>query len=244
MYAEDLLMASIMHLPMHDVMIELMPMMMCVHVPAGGGSFEFDVMLDNMASMPATFDAWAKVRLPDGSWFGPVLGPATLTLPAAASVTRTRVQYVPGYAPNGNYIYRGYVGDYPGTRWDSSSFDFRKGGCEGESGTNITGWENTGEPFPGEPSQTAMIASRDELTVSPNPFNPTTALSFELRVASRVSLRVYDTAGREVANLVDGWREAGSHSVTFGGSGLPSGVYVCRLTSGGQTVVSKMVLMK
>jgi|GEM_PF-778520 len=82
------------------------------------------------------------------------------------------------------------------------------------------------------------------LSVSPNPFNPSTALSYKLQAASHVSFRVYDTAGREVRTLVNGWREAGWHEVTFDGSDLPSGIYFVRLSAGGNTAVQKLVLLK
>jgi len=83
-----------------------------------------------------------------------------------------------------------------------------------------------------------------DLALSPQPGNPTTAARFELRAASHVVLRVYDTAGREVATLVEGWREAGTHEVTFDGSGLASGVYLVRLQAGGASQVQKVVLLK
>jgi len=55
---------------------------------------------------------------------------------------------------------------------------------------------------------------------------------------------VFDTAGREVATLVDGRREAGSHTVTFDGSGLASGVYLVRLQAGDFVQTRKVVLLK
>jgi hypothetical protein len=83
----------------------------------------------------------------------------------------------------------------------------------------------------------------------PNPFNATTVASFELRDASFVRLRVYDTAGRLVATLVDGWRAAGSHEVTFdpkgaGGAALVSGIYIYCLQTGEFSLSGKMALMK
>ncbi len=81
-------------------------------------------------------------------------------------------------------------------------------------------------------------------SVSPNPFNPSTAISYELRAASYVSLRVYDTAGRLVETLVNGWREAGEHEVTFDGSTLPSGVYLYRLEAGEYSAAGKLILLK
>jgi len=57
-------------------------------------------------------------------------------------------------------------------------------------------------------------------------------------------LRVYDTAGRLVATLVDEWKLAGKHQAIFDGSGLPSGIYLARLQAGDFSQVQKLVLMK
>lgn len=63
----------------------------------------------------------------------------------------------------------------------------------------------------------------------PNPFNPSTAISYQLSAISFVNLRVYDVLGREVAVLVDGTHTAGSYTVHWNASAMPSGVYVYRL---------------
>jgi hypothetical protein len=78
----------------------------------------------------------------------------------------------------------------------------------------------------------------------PNPFNPTTVVGFRLSVFGDVTLSVYDVLGREVAVLVDGPMTAGSHSVTFDATGLPSGVYLVALEHAGQRVVRRMTLIK
>jgi hypothetical protein len=57
-------------------------------------------------------------------------------------------------------------------------------------------------------------------------------------------LRVYDALGRQVVSLVDEKQSAGEHSVQFDASGLASGVYVCRLVSGGEIQIRKMMLVK
>ena len=64
----------------------------------------------------------------------------------------------------------------------------------------------------------------------PNPYRGATQVRFRLATAGVVSLRVYDVLGREVAVLVDAYRPAGTHEVTFDASGLPAGVYFVRLT--------------
>jgi len=84
----------------------------------------------------------------------------------------------------------------------------------------------------------------------PNPFNPTTTISYDLPKAAFVSLKVYDVLGREVATLADGLQAASSYKVQFNGSRLSSGVYFYHLTARSQdgstnfTSVKKLVLMK
>ena len=78
----------------------------------------------------------------------------------------------------------------------------------------------------------------------PNPFNPTTTISFSLPHAGNATLKVFSTAGEEVATLVNGVTAAGSHTVQFNATRLASGVYFYRLTSGDLTQIKKMVLVK
>ncbi|MBL0062822.1 MAG: T9SS type A sorting domain-containing protein [bacterium] len=78
----------------------------------------------------------------------------------------------------------------------------------------------------------------------PNPFNPSTEISFDMPYGAPATLKVYDILGREVATLADGILEAGTHRVTFDGTGLASGVYIYRLESNNFAQSRKMVLMK
>ncbi len=78
----------------------------------------------------------------------------------------------------------------------------------------------------------------------PNPFNPVTTISYALREDGTVRLTVINVIGQEVAVLVDGRQEAGGHTVTFDAAGLPSGVYLYRITAGGSTRERKMLLMR
>jgi len=220
--------------------ITMTPVNPPIFIPSGGGSFSFNVTITNTGSTPITFQGWIMVLLPGGSYYGPVLGPVGLTLAPGASITRMRTQTVPGNAPPGSYSYIGYVGTYPATIADSSSFPFSKGLDDG--GSSFGDWLNTGQSFEKEQS----ITDRSSLITSatPNPFNPTTVLSFELPAASFVKLGVYDISGRLVAHSVDGWREAGLQEMTFDASHLPSGIYLYRLEAEGMQAIGKMVLMK
>ena len=83
----------------------------------------------------------------------------------------------------------------------------------------------------------------------PNPFNPSTNIEFSLAVDSKVSLKVFDILGQEVANLISSDLVAGSHSVDFNASLLNSGVYFYRIEATGIdgtnfTNVKKMILTK
>jgi len=82
----------------------------------------------------------------------------------------------------------------------------------------------------------------------PNPFNPTTKIVYDLPFSSRVSLRVFDSGGREIAQLVNEMQSAGSYSVNFNGSGLSSGIYFYTINSEGANQsfakTMKMVLVK
>jgi len=79
---------------------------------------------------------------------------------------------------------------------------------------------------------------------TPNPFNPSTTISFSISHQRHIILSVYDITGQKVATLVDSPMSAGSHSVIFNGSDLGSGVYLYKLESKGFTKTGKMLLMK
>jgi hypothetical protein len=78
----------------------------------------------------------------------------------------------------------------------------------------------------------------------PNPFNPTTTIRFKVPSSTFVSLKVYDILGREVATLVDGMQQAGSHEVRFHADNLSSEVYFCRMNAGEFTATTKLLLAK
>lgn len=78
----------------------------------------------------------------------------------------------------------------------------------------------------------------------PNPFNPATVITYQVPSTSRVSLKIYDVVGREVAVLVNEVKEAGGYRVNFNASNFSSGIYFARLESNGNRMMKKMVLMK
>jgi len=90
----------------------------------------------------------------------------------------------------------------------------------------------------------AVKASFALLPNFPNPFNPSTQITFSLAKYGATSLRVYDLLGREVATLVDRPMSHGSHTIQFSGTGLSSGVYYVRLVQGSNTQTQTITLIK
>lgn len=78
----------------------------------------------------------------------------------------------------------------------------------------------------------------------PNPFNPSTTISYEIPSNNFVSLKIYDMMGREVANLVNATQEAGFYTVKFDGSKLASGMYFYKLQANDFTATKKLMLVK
>ncbi len=109
-----------------DLSIQMTPISPPIQIPAGDGSFSFDAAVFNNGVTPQSFSLWILAQLPSGIWYGPVLGPISLTLPAGAFISRNRSQSVPDLAPAGVYSYEGRLGNYPNTIWDSDRFQFVK----------------------------------------------------------------------------------------------------------------------
>jgi glucose/arabinose dehydrogenase len=78
----------------------------------------------------------------------------------------------------------------------------------------------------------------------PNPFNPSTSIEYQIPGAGRVTLRVFDILGREVATLVDAFESAGRHTAAFSGTSGASGVYIYRLTTPYGSLVKSMTLVR
>ncbi|TKJ42552.1 hypothetical protein CEE37_02360 [candidate division LCP-89 bacterium B3_LCP] len=217
-----------------------------IQIPANGGSFDFNIAVENSSPEIVTFDIWTMVTLPNGSEYGPIIN-VSVSMGPNSSIDRDRSQVVPANAPAGDYTYDAYVGNYPNTVWTEDHFAFSKSTLADGNGS-VTGWNCTGESL-------TKIFGNDKTTicegftlqrVHPNPFNPTTVISFSLPVASMVKLEVFDISGSRVGVDLASTRHypPGTHQITFDGSGLASGIYLYRLEAGEFTANGKMVLMK
>lgn len=93
----------------------------------------------------------------------------------------------------------------------------------------------------------AEIASVDKFELAqnyPNPFNPITTIKFSLPAAGNVKLAVYNLLGQEVQTLINGYKEAGTHTVDFEATNLNSGIYLYKIEANGFIQTRKMTLIK
>ncbi len=224
--------------------VTLTPLNPPIVIPANGGSFQFNASVLRTVGPQTAFTVWARDKYPDGTYTNPLLGPVTINPPVGTVVTRLRVQNVPSTWPAGLHAYLGYANStYSYPAMDSSIFTWTKSAVA--NGGPFVGDANCfGQLFDGEMQMTGVVVAHTMVNTSPNPFNPSTTLTFSLPEAMQVALNVYDVQGRLVASLVNGLRAAGNHRVTFDGSALASGVYLYRLTSAQQVISGKMLLMK
>ena len=212
-------------------------------IPAGGGNFRYSVTVQNPSTTAATnFDFWTEVLLPNDTYYGPILLRYDIELNPSTSLQRNLQLQIPPGAPQGYYYYYGYSGDYENEQIYCSDYVYIfKTATDG--GDIYSGWSD-GEAF----GETAMNAPIPEVfalhSPYPNPFNPTTTISFTLGETSYASLAVYNIQGKLVEILTEGILQAGVHERVFAAHDLTSGVYFVRLEAGGQVMTQKVVLVK
>lgn len=124
--------------------------------------------------------------------------------------------------------------------WTLAVNDISGSGVTYDAASNVETSDSAGNSCSGN---SARIASSG-LSNFPNPFNPMTTVQFTVEREGKVSLKIFDAAGRLVDTLVDGEVGVGTHSRTWNGSGVASGIYFARLATGEQVRVHRMVLVE
>lgn len=103
-----------------------------------------------------------------------------------------------------------------------------KGVIVGEGGTTVLDASLEAIPLSVAASGTKSSYSLEQNY--PNPFNPVTTISYEMPYSGHVDLKIYDMLGKEVKSLQSGYMPSGIHRVSFDAGGLPSGIYICRIS--------------
>lgn len=212
-------------------------------IPTSGGTAEFTLTAENTTFSPVTFDFWTEARLPNGSYFGPLLLRLDLPLGPSSSISRDLSQNVPGTAPNGLYFYNAYAGGYDELQiFDTDHFFFHK--MDIGRGDCISGWELYGW-FDETEGQDPMARPAGLcLEISPNPFNEVTTINFELDQSDYIRILAYNSIGQEINTLVEDYRPKGKYALTWNGSGFPSGIYFISIQTETLQKVQKVVLLK
>jgi hypothetical protein len=197
----------------------------------GGGSFAFDVTLENTTNQAQTVQAWASADLSNGEEIEPVLAPRTLMLPAGASITRRVQVRVPASAPAGTSTLVVKVGAFPDGPISGDTFTVTKQASDSREAGLPASWSaDWTEEAAAAPAALAS-AQPVALTASPNPSEGPVTVRFALAAPAEARIEVLDVLGRRVALLHDGPMEAGPHALAWEGAGAPDGVYVVRLTA-------------
>lgn len=123
------------------------------------------------------------------------------------------------------------------------------GRVQGQTYTGTLYFDNLRISYPGAIS--GVDDGQPDIPVSyslqqnyPNPFNPSTKISFTLPEAGKTTLTIYNSLGEEVAQLINNFRSAGKHTVTWNAENLPSGVYLYQIRAGVFSAAKKMLLLK
>jgi len=169
-----------------------------------------------------------------GGWFTQVGGEARNGLAAIDTQTGALLSWDP--RPNSVVwaLHAGRDALYVGGAFDYLGLELRPG----LAAVSLARGADPG-PFP-MPGRLLAIAQN-----APNPVRTSTTIRFGLSAAARVTLSVFDLAGRCIATPLRGdERTAGSHEVELSATGWPSGVYYYRVDAAGATAVRKMLVVK
>ncbi|MBD3232761.1 MAG: T9SS type A sorting domain-containing protein [candidate division Zixibacteria bacterium] len=202
-----------------------------------GGRFGLTGYIGNPTSDPIATDVWGGVLYQEN--FYQQFAFNNITLEPGESMTAHTWQNVPGYAPQGTYLYIAYCGDRPDTKCDSAEFPFTVNGARLEGGADD--WSIEDGFFISNldlPSEYGLIGSY------PNPFNANTSIEYRLPESGHVSLEIFNLLGQRITTLIDSEFEAGRHTVKWDASNYSSGIYFYKLTAGDNVYTKRMTLLK
>ncbi|TET68961.1 MAG: T9SS type A sorting domain-containing protein, partial [Candidatus Zixiibacteriota bacterium] len=208
--------------------IELYPRDTPIVIPPEGGDVVYDGWVFNFVGLPGRADIWTYALVPEIGRYGPITLYQNVRIPADSLGRSEITQHIPGDAPEGDYVFVAYVGEYRSSIIDSSCFYFSKS-----------------DSFTAAVGDCPVPVSGFTLSQNyPNPFNATTTIYYQVPAHSHVKLEVYNLLGQKVATLVDERQQAGYKSVNWDASEVSSGLYFYKLTAGDYIETRRMMLVK
>ena len=222
-----------------------------------GGQFVFDIELTHDLPDRHRILGWSIITMPDNTTRE--RGPYRLTLSAGDSLLRSLRQGVPSTAPSGAYTYTMRFELVEGGFSVEASFPFTK--AEGTGTTSTTEWEafyEDGTLVQDNDDWNNRVVNTEEMEAPhafvlhanyPNPFNPTTTLTFDLPEMATVEVQVFDLLGRQVRTWSLGGVPAGTgHQFRLEATNWASGVYLYRViahgSQGTHIGTGRMLLLK
>ena len=217
-----------------------------------GTDFIWASFEDEMTGLATAFMNTQVSRTTDGGATWTILEHQLPTNAILSYVVGTESTYMYGSASIPDFLGTdpgtGFTSDYFASTFDNTSLSLlparwanAETGWAGAMDNNIYKWvvEPTGVDEPYQ-RPTLMQLSQN----FPNPFNPTTSIQYRLETAGHVSLDIFNLQGALIASLVDSPKSEGSHRISFDASQMTSGTYIYRLSSKGESISHKMLLLK
>lgn len=205
-------------------------------VPADGDTVDTHLILRNPGPDPLEADVWLDLDRPDSLSPRSIISPKRFTLEAGDSILKVRPLGIPSYGPAGIYTLVLTVRSYPDSLTTTSAFAFEK---VADTSAN----QDSGDGVTTDRSQATIAQSY------PNPFNPSTIITYSLQEQTSVTLTVFNLLGEVVATLVREVQEPGIHSVIWHGTDsegrqVSSGLYIYTIFTERFTESRKMVLVR
>ncbi len=227
------------------VTIDLAPFNPPVIVPPVGGTVYFEVTITNGTTEDFSGVAWANARKPNGD---PIFFQEQfpIDLDSGEEVVYPWVQLnVPSWAPAGQYVFQGQIGEVFHEPVAEDHFPFTKLDGTNAGGT-MNAWGLEGfEPAADATDSAAQLPDEFALNAYPNPFNPSTTVTLALPQDGNFSVVVFDVQGRVVSTLTNGWHQAGVHTIQFNAQHLAAGMYFVQARGvDGVNVTQKLMLLK
>lgn len=145
-----------------------------------------------------------------------------------------------------NFLPRGFVPGH-GTTTQTHNYSFTEDGINGKLFYRLKQVDFNGDyKYSNIIELTTVTASEYQLSQNyPNPFNPSTLISYQIPDEGFVTLKIYNELGQEVKTLVNGFQQAGVHTVNLNAAGLTSGIYFYKMEAGNNfSSIKKMILLR